>query len=230
MSVFAKAVAISALSLTCGPTAHAAETGSAPNSFPVASVHFEQNVTDGDSELVFQVKGGKDGLAQLTVVSPSGRTVIAFRAPDASTLGIRQFRFESPEPTDSGSVKVAYPEGIYNFSGTTFSGAKFVGKSTLSHLLPTTTSVASPAPKAASVSAKDLKVSWKAVKGVASYLVGIKQPESSVNITASVPASATSFAVPHGILSPGKEYKLSIGTVAANGNTSFIETTFTTAN
>jgi hypothetical protein len=73
------------------------ETGSSVP-LAVASVYLEQNATDGDAEVVFEVKGGKDGLAKLAVVSPDGRTVIDFTAPDASTLGIRQFRFESPEP------------------------------------------------------------------------------------------------------------------------------------
>jgi hypothetical protein len=225
----AKAAAIWALLLACCGWARGAEPRSAPASFPVASVHFEQNATDEDSEVVFEVKGGKDGLAELTVVSPDGRTVVAFKAPDASTLGIRQFRFESPEPTDIKSLKAAYPEGIYQFSGKTVAGARLTGKAKLSHKLPATTTVLTPAPKATNVPARDLKVSWSVVKGVASYLVGIKQPESNANFTALVPASATFFAVPEGFLAPGKKYQLSVGTVTGEGNTSFVETTFTTA-
>ena len=38
--------------------------------FGVALVHLEQNVTDGDSEVVFEVKAGKEGLAKLAVVAP----------------------------------------------------------------------------------------------------------------------------------------------------------------
>jgi hypothetical protein len=49
-----------------------------PLPFAVANVRFEQNATDGDAEVVFEVKGGKEGLAKLTVVSPDGRTVIDF--------------------------------------------------------------------------------------------------------------------------------------------------------
>ena len=230
MKLCAESAAVLTLSLMCGLTAIAAERGAAPNAFAAASVHFEQNVTDGDSEVVFQVKAGKDGLAQLTIVSPTGRSVVAFKAPNASTLGIRQFRFESPEPADNRAVKVAYPEGVYNFSGTTFSGARFFGKATLSHQLPTPPTVISPGLKTTSVPVNEVKISWKVVDGAASYLVGVKQPESNINIIAAVPASATSFVVPREFLSPGKEYKLSIGSVMGNGNTSFVETTFTTAN
>jgi hypothetical protein len=44
-----------------------------PAQFPVASVHFEQNATDRDVEVVFQAAGETEGLASLKVVSPEGR-------------------------------------------------------------------------------------------------------------------------------------------------------------
>ena len=107
-----------------------------PAPFSLASVYLEQNVTDGDVEVVFQAAGESDGLASLQVVSPDGRTVIDFTAPDPSTLGMRSFRIESPEPEDVDALKAAYPEGIYEFAGRTSSGVTLVGKSTLSHTLP----------------------------------------------------------------------------------------------
>src|SRR5207247_5443080 len=66
--------------------------------FGVALVHLEQNVTDGDSEVVFEVIAGKVGLAKLAVVAPDGRTGVDCTAPGASTLRIREFSFETPEP------------------------------------------------------------------------------------------------------------------------------------
>jgi hypothetical protein len=179
-------------------------------------------------EVVFEVKAGKDGLAELTVVSPDGRTVVAFKAPDASTWGMRQFVFESPEPADLKAVSAAYPEGDYEFSGTTSAGARFVGKSRLSHRLPTTATFVKPAPQATVVSTKTLDISWKPVAGVASYRVGVKQSELNVNFTALLPGSTTSFALPGGFLSPGRKYQLSIGTITREGNASFVETTFST--
>ncbi len=196
--------------------------------FPVASVHFEQNATDGDVEVVFRAKGGADGLANLKVLSPDGRTVIEFTAPDPSTLGMRQFRIESPEPKDVKALKAAYPEGTYEFTGRTFSGATFVGKSTLSHRLPATAKFGTPAPEAEDVSIKDVKISWGAVAGVASYIVKIEHDELGTKIEAVLPSSLTSFAVPNGFLMPGTEYELEIGTVTAEGNVSFVETSFTT--
>jgi hypothetical protein len=201
-----------------------------PTPFPVASVHFEQNVTDSDVEVVFEVKGGAEGLAQLMVVAPDGRTVLSLEAPDAaSTLGLRQFRFESPEPRDAASLKSAYPEGVYRFAGWTAGGDTLTGESTLSHRLPGTTSFLRPKTGAQGVATTALHITWTPVKNVAAYIVKIEQDALGENITARLPATMAQFAVPDGFLRPATEYQLGIGTVTAEGNASFVETTFTTA-
>lgn len=135
--------------------------------FAVASVRFERNATDGDVEIVFEAKGGDAGLAYLEVTSPDGRTVVEFNAPDASTLGIRQFHLESPEPTDVAALKAAYPEGKYQFRGRTVSGKTLAATSTLSHRLPATVQFATPAPEATNVAVANAKITWRAVPGVA---------------------------------------------------------------
>ena len=196
--------------------------------FPIASVHLERNVTDGDMEVVFEIKGGDDGLAELTVVAPDGRPVVAFRAPDSSTLGIRQFVFESPEPRDAASLKAAYPEGVYEFSGKTSSGGKLVGKAILSHRLPAATAFVKPAAAAENVPVKDLAITWSPVEGAASYVVSIKRSESNASITARLPGTSTSLAVPHALLLPGSKYTVEIGTVSREGNMSTVEASFVT--
>lgn len=201
----------------------------APGPFAVASVYFEQNATDGDVEVVFKVKGGDKGLAKLTVVSPDGRTIIDFTAPDASTLGIRQFFFESPEPRDVESLKSAYPEGVYTFAGATAAGQKFYGESTLNHKLPAPASFLRPGTGARGVNARGLEITWTPVKNVAAYIVEIEHDELKVNLTAKLPGSVTAFAVPDGFLAPGTQYGIGIGTMSHEGNISFVETTFRTA-
>ena len=202
-------------------------TAAAP--FAVARVQFEQNATDGDLEVVFEVKGGDEGLTRLTVAAPDGRTVVDFSAPDASTLGMRQFRFESPEPGDTASLVAAYPEGVYVFAGVTGSGERLRGESTLSHRLPPPTSFLRPAPDAQGVASGRLEIGWAPVEDLAAYIVYVEQDELDVNLTARLPGSVTTFVVPDGFLIPGTTYQLGIGTVTAEGNTSFVETTMTTA-
>lgn len=196
--------------------------------FAVATVHFEQNATDGDVEVVFEVKGGDDGLTSVTVTAPDGRTVVSAASPDTSTMGVRQYRFESPEPTDAARLKAAYPEGVYRFAGTT-AGARYASEATLSHRLPPGITGITPADDAEGVRVRGLRVTWTAVRDVASYVVGIEQPELGFNLSVTLPGSATSFAVPEGVLQPGHAYTLAIGTVATGGNASYVETTFATA-
>jgi hypothetical protein len=211
------------------PGAGVGKRSAAPVSFPVAAVHFEQNVTDSDIEAVFEVMGRDQGLAKLVVAAPDGHTVIDFTAPDASTMGIRQFRFESPEPGDVASLKAAYPEGVYTFTGATSAGEKLESQSRLSHRLPPPAAFLRPVANARGVGIVGLIVTWTAIKDVVAYVVYIEQPDLDFSLTARLPASVTRFAVPDGVLVPGRQYQLGIGTVMAQGNSSFVETTFTTA-
>jgi hypothetical protein len=200
-----------------------------PASFTIASIHFEQNATDGDFEAVVEVKGGDEGLAKLAVVSPDGRRVIDVTAPAATTLGVRQLRFESPEPGDISSLKAAYPEGVYTFTGATAAGATLQGKATLRHALPAAAAFLRPPAGTRGVSVTDLRITWTAVRNVTAYIVTIEQSELDVSITARLPGSAASFAVPDGFLRPGTAYQVGIGTETGDGNISFVETTYTTA-
>ena len=212
----------------CVPAHGAEKEGTAGTPFSTASVHFEQNATDGDWEVIFKAKAGKEGLAELIVRSPDGRPVVTFKAPDASTLGMRQFHFETPEPQDLSALRAAYPQGDYEFSGITFSGAKLAGKATLSHRLPALATFAAPAPAAENVPVKNFVVSWGAVEDVTSYIVKVNQRELNVDFTTSLPSSWTAFAFPDGFLARGKQYKMAIGTVTREGNVSYVESTFRT--
>lgn len=218
------------VALLLGPAGLAGAAGeAAPAKLPTAHVHFEQNATDGDVEVVFRAKGGAEGLARLRVLAPDGRTVIDFAAPDPSTLGIREFEFESPEPKDVAGLKAAYPEGVYVFTGATAAGHELRGESTLRHGLPATTSFVRPAAGARGVPARDLEIGWTAVAGVSGYIVEIEQDDLDVHLETRLPAEATSLRVPDGLLRPGTEYELGIATVSEAGNVSFVETSFTTA-
>ncbi|HSF19305.1 MAG TPA: hypothetical protein VLK65_27515 [Vicinamibacteria bacterium] len=195
---------------------------------PLASVHFEQNATDEDVEVVFEARGGSDGLAELTVVSPDGRTVIDFKAPDSSTMGIRSFRFESPEPSDVDQLKKAYPEGDYVFSAKTFSGEKLAGTSTLGHGLPGAATFRMPSENAEGITTKGLEITWGGVSGSASYHLELVQQGADATIAATLPGSTTSFRVPEGFLAADTRYQLSIGAENLEGNISFVETFFKT--
>jgi hypothetical protein len=202
----------------------------APKPFAVANIHFERNVTDGDVEVVFEVKGGADGLTGLSVTGPDGRTVMSFESPDAGGIsGLRKFLIESPEPRDAASLKAAYPEGAYVFAGWTAKGDTLTGQSTLSHQLPPAATVLRPKAGAEAVATKGLQITWTPVANVAAYVVKIEQEDLGESVEARILAGAARFTVPDGFLRPGREYVLGISTVSDKGNLSAVETTFTTA-
>ena len=205
-----------------GGVAHADEK------FELVKVFLERNVVDKDSEVKFDAIGGKGGLTSLKVVAPDGRTVIDFRTPD-SKLGMRHLSLESPEPKNDGTVQTDFPAGAYTFSGIGAAGERLEGKATLSHIFPEPASLIRPKPDAKGVPVKGLQVNWKSTKGLDACIVVIEHEASGRTIKATLAGNVTSFSVPDGFLLPDTEYKVAVGTVAKDGNSSFIEASFTTA-
>lgn len=196
--------------------------------FERAKVYFEQNLLDKDVEVKFEATGGSVGLAALKVLAPDGRTVVDFKSPD-SRFGIRHLVLESPEPKNDGQIQKDFPAGVYRFSGTLVGGVALLSEATLSHKLPTPSTFIRPRAAEKNVPIKGLKASWAAVKDLAAVVLIIEQEDSGQDMKVTLPGNATTFAVPDGFLRAGLEYKISVGTVSADGNGSFIETAFSTA-
>ena len=196
--------------------------------FETVKVYFEQNLRDKDAEVKFEATGGEIGLATLTVTAPDGRVVIDFKAGN-SKLGMRHLTLESPEPKNDGRVQKDFPAGVYKFAGTNVAGAKLQGQATLSHTFPAAASLVRPKPDEKDIPPQGLKLSWGAVKNTTATVVLIEHEKSGRTMRVNLPGDATTFAVPDGFLLPNTEYKLAIGTVAKDGNASYIETGFTTA-
>jgi hypothetical protein len=196
--------------------------------FEKLSIYLERNVQDHDAEIRFDVTGDKDGLAALKVMAPGERTVIDLRTPD-SKLGIRSLTVESPEPADDGIVRADFPAGAYRFSGKTTSGASLSGEARLSHAFPKPAAFEYPRPDQKDVPASALTLRWSMPEGIDSCAIVIEQPGSRYEIRALLPGSAKLFTVPEGFLRAGTAYKFAIGTIAKDGNRSFIEANFSTA-
>ena len=131
---------------------------------------------------------------------------------------------ESPTRTDAD-----FPAGVYTFTGVGTAGEKLEAKATLSHTFPEPTAFVRPKPDAKNVPVKGLQVSWKSIKGIDAHVVVIEDEATGRSLKVNLSGSTTLFSVPDGFLLPGTEYKVAVGTVAKDGNSSFIEATFTTA-
>jgi hypothetical protein len=196
--------------------------------FEKLSVYLERNIQDHDAEIRFEVSGAKDGLAALKVTAPGERTVIDLKTPD-SKLGVRSLTVESPEPADDAIVRADFPAGAYRFSGKTTSGVNLSGETRLSHGFPKPAAFEYPRPDQKDLPAAALTMRWSVPEGIESCVVVIEQAGSPYEIRALLPGSARSFTIPEGFLRAGAAYTFAIGTVAKDGNRSFIEADFTTA-
>lgn len=216
--------AVAALSAIAYPmTGSSAEDGR----FEKLSVYLERNVQDHDAEIRFEVTGVEDGLAALKVSAPGERTVIDVRTP-GSKLGIRKLTVESPEPSDDSVVGADFPAGAYRFEGKTTKGASLRGEASLSHVFPKPPAFEYPRPGQKDVPATALTLRWSVPEGVESCVIVIEQNGSPYEIRALLPGSTKAFTVPNGFLRAGQAYTFAIGTVAKDGNRSFIEAGFTT--
>jgi len=218
----AAAVALSALVFPAPRSA--AEDGR----FEKLSVYLERNVQDRDAEVRLEVTGPNAGLAALKVSAPGERTVIDLRTPD-SKLGIRNLTVESPEPKDESTVRADFPAGAYRFEGKTTNGTRLRGETRLSHVFPEPPAFEYPRPGQKDVPATELTLRWSVPAGIESCVVVIEQPGSPYEIRALLPGSTRAFTIPNGFLRAGQAYTLAIGTVAKDGNRSFIEAEFATA-
>jgi hypothetical protein len=220
--IVAAAAALSAIAYLV--TGSVAEDGR----FAKLSVYLERNVQDHDAEIRFEATGTEDGLTALKVSAPGERTVIDLRTPD-SKLGIRSLTLESPEPADDRVVRADFPAGAYRFEGTTTKGASLRGEARLSHMFPKPAAFEYPRPDQKNVPATALTLRWSVPEGIESCSIVIEQTGSPYEIRALLPGSAKSFTIPEGFLRAGKAYTFAIGTVAKDGNRSFIEAGFATA-
>ena len=214
--IVAVAAALSALAYPV--TGSSAEDGR----FEKLSVYLERNVQDHDAEIRFEATGAEDGLAALKVSAPGERTVIDLRTPD-SKLGIRSLALESPEPADDGLERADIPAGAYRFEGTTTKGASLRGEARLSHVFPKPATFEYPRPDQKDVPATALTLRWSVPEGIEACAIVIEQTGSPYEIRALLPGSAKAFTVPEGFLRADQAYNVEIGTVAKDGNRSFIE-------
>lgn len=196
--------------------------------FEKLSVYLERNLRDRDAEIRFEVTGTEEGLVALRAFGPDAREVIDFRTPD-SKFGIRSLMLESPEPADEGAaVKTAFPAGNYRFEATSTDGSRLRGEVWLSHVFPEPARLEYPRPGQDDVPTTALTLRWSVPDGIVSCAIAVEQAGSPYEIQALLPAAARAFTIPEGFLRAGQTYKVAIGTVAKDGNRSFIEAAFTT--
>jgi hypothetical protein len=193
--------------------------------FEDAEIFVEQNVTDGDAEVVIEATGGDLGLRQFLVIDPKGRIAGRFTARG---LGFREFLFESPEP-DIEAVLKQFPEGDYLFVGTDSDGGQLAALAELSHDMPDAPVITAPAADATVPAGVDLVISWDAVDGADDYVVELKrelgddEEGTEVELLFDVSSDVTMVTIPGDLLLPDSEYTIGVGVTSEDENVSAVE-------
>ena len=207
-----------------------------------ARLKIELNTTAGDAGV--QVFIDSDPWKSMDIYDPYGRRV--FRSTTHGRFakqGGTELFLESAEPNFSELTLAEFfkrfPEGKYQFRGKGLKGETFVGTSTFTHNLAAGPELVSPVDGGPLVNPNNAVMTWKPVgpangSPIVGYQVLIVQLKSSfpaipkVTLDVTMPATATSMAVPVGFLLPGTPYEWEVIAIEASGNqtltTSFFET------
>ena len=211
--------AAGATMLLARPAADAA----APLPFERLALRIEVNATDGDAGIVFDAASSRP-LRQLQLEDPRGHVLFRSQADDPQGIGITDLFWEALEVLLEDALE-AYPEGQYRASGRTMDGALVRGVAALSHRVLAAPRILSPAP-GAQVGVNELVLSWEPDPRARGYQLQLEELASERATTLDLPPDSTSFAVPAALLAAHRDYKLSVGALAENGNVTVTEVEF----
>ncbi len=203
-----------------------------------ATVFLELNATDEDLGIHSLFDG--EGWTRMTIVAPNG--VVIFSVTNGGTLsriGSTEVFTESAEPPFSvlppRDFLALFPEGTYTFDGLTVGGRRLVGRFDLDHQMPSMPVIdTTPPPDSVSASGP-LTIQWTldpilpgggALMGGADIeklqvIVDQTDPldvDPQLILSVDLPAGATEFTVPAGVLVAGREAKVEVLAIGENGN------------
>ena len=208
-----------------------------PLEFETAAMLLELNATDGDAEIVLELKTDEE-LVQLELFGPvvladgeeaadAGMKVISIRSSRQIGLGLSEILIETGEPSVN-AVLEAYPAGTYLLRGKTLAGMRFENAIELTHALLAAPELVFPMDGDEGVPTANLTIQWLPDPGAVGWVIEVEQDELGVNVTAELPAGTSTFSVPNGFLVPGVEYEFGIHALHPDGNVIVTEGAFTT--
>jgi hypothetical protein len=191
-----------------------------------ATISAELTAGSGEVALVVTAEA-ETGLSEVEIRGPSGQRIAGLASGSRGrTLGLYGFRLEVAE-TDRATFFATYPPGPYEIRARTRDGRAASGTAWLGHSVPLSPVPLYPREDELDVPASGLSIRWISSPDAARYQVGLEEGETDL-LAVRLAGGASSFTVPDGVLQPGHRYKLEIGAVGADGNTTFREVAFVT--
>jgi hypothetical protein len=244
-----------AAALTVGASVHDArgqEGDEVDTPFSEVRIILETNATDCDTGL--QLFFDADAWTRVTVEDPNGRRILDARAVGPlSEFGLTEQFNETNEPMMEELVEGfpelgceepeftleelfdLFPEGSYEFEGTTVEGDELESEATLSHVIPAPPEIVAPEEDSVLDANEDVIIAWTRVDepilpglGRAplddvqiigfQVIVQREDPVPLVVFTADLPPDATEVAVPPQFLQPGASYTFEVLQIDVSGN------------
>ena len=201
--------------------------------FEIAKIIFEFNSSGPDLGIQISLDG--EPWNKIRVVDPNGRVIFDVQGKGVlKKFGLTELFVESDEPNfadmSKDEILALFPEGEYEFSGTTVEGDSLVGTATLTHNIPDGPVIVSPTP--ATVVSNTLVITWNQVTtpsgiNIVSYQVIVGE---SFQVTVpATQASTQSVTVPPEFvvsLAAGVQ-RFEVLAIEAGGNQTITEGSFT---
>jgi len=211
------------------------ESWAAP--FSAAKIIFEVNASDGDAGIQVFLDGEPWKIVK--IFNPDKVQIAEFQGKgNLEGFGLTELFSESNEPPFEDfplqEVLALFPEGKYEFKGTTVEGASLKSMATLSHVIPCGPVITSPGvldPDMAEIEwtevTNELDPSTEECGGSTDLdIVGYQVIVGSFQVT--LPASARSVTIPPEFLEPNTMYLFEVLAIEASGNQTITEGSFET--
>lgn len=212
-------------------------------SFSRTGIIIEVNGSAGDAGI--QISVDAPGWTRLEIFDPNGQKVFEGIADGSVEVqGVSEFFFESSEPpfdeVPLADFLLRFPAGMYTFAGTTGEGQALSGKATLSHSIPDTPVITSPAEGAVLDPAAPVVVAWEPVDdpfpgtdlavNIVSYQVIVERvkPQPVRVFSVFLPGTATQVTVSPEFMQARAEYNIEVLAIDAGGNQTIAEHMFKT--
>jgi hypothetical protein len=151
----------------------------------ISRIYIEYNSSAND--LGFHVSLDGEDWKKLKIVNPNHKMIFSVQGKHAyKELGMTELFFEGAEPSlfefPLADLLALFPEGEYNFKGTTVDGEKITGVGTLSHAVPAGPDVSDSDDTVGTGNV--LVIRWDPVTTVATDPAGGTFPDLPINVVA----------------------------------------------
>jgi hypothetical protein len=211
--------------------------------FTQARIIIEVNATAGDAGI--QIFVDAEGWKRLEVFDPNGQKIFDVTGSGSVGMqGVTELFFESAEPSfDEQSLDelfARFPQGNYDFKGTTVDGQTLNGKATLKHNIPAGPEIVSPGEGEVLNANEPVVIDWQPVTSpfpgtvlpvnIVAYQVIVERvkPQPLRVFSVNLQATTTQVTVSPEFLQSNADYNVEVLAIDASGNQTISESSFKT--